>query len=103
MRNTFSQEHVDGINRELSRIGAKAVCKKSKIYRELAVVGIPDTPGSIGIYLEDDSWSGRSIWRCHITNLSPKSLADGDNPGHMEEREFLYWGEVIDFLKKVYR
>lgn len=104
MENTFSPLHVDGINREL--VGTGAVCKLSKAYTNSAVIGVPGVVGSVVVCLdfETTNYPGRGVWLCHITDLDPKSAADGNvNFTQVEEEQFLYWGDLIRYLKQVFR
>lgn len=104
MANSFELAHVDGINRELR--GTGAVCKLSAVYQKSAVIGVPGVSGSVVVCLDFETTNhpDRGVWLCHHTDLDPKSASDGNvDFTQAEEEQFLYWGDLIRYLKRVFR
>ena len=104
MTEKFSELHVQGINSALAN--TPAICKLSKVYKEVGVVGVPGVLGTVVVFLDKASKKhpDRDVWVCHTVSGDPKSVADGiadcSNP---TVHEFLHWGDMTNHLKKVFR
>lgn len=104
MKNSFDQLRVDGINRSLE--GSDAVCKLSKRYINSAVIGVPGKPGSVMLCRDfvTTNYPGRGVWLCHYSEtMTPESMAnDVVAFGQTEEEQFLYWNDLLKYLKSIY-